>query len=587
MSKNLAQEIRLHGIGVSPGISRGVALVLNDEDEEPPIYKISEDEIDGELARLESALLATREQILEMQERIAGAIGAKDAGIFDAHVLVVEDRMLLDEVAKMLREERYNIEYIFHRVALRYARSLSEIDDAYLRERALDIQDVTRRVIRNLTGKSLRRLGEMDKPHILIAHDITPSDTATMNRELVLGFATDIGSRTSHTAIMAASLNLPAVVGLHTVTDKVSTGDALLLDGYAGLLIIHPSEETLAEYGAIESRKGEVEKRLTDLREQQPVTTDGRHIMLSANIEIVSEVEAVARCGAEGVGLFRTEFLYLNRSTPPDEETQFRAYRTVVEAVAPHGAIIRTLDVGGDKIAGSLEEDGDEANPFLGWRAIRFCLERPDIFKPQIRAILRSGVHGRTLCMFPMISSLGELLQSKALVEECKEELRSEGRDFDERLTLGAMIEVPSAALIADQLAAEVDFFSIGTNDLIQYTIAVDRLNERIAKLYMPTHPAILRLIRQVCDAAHAQGKWVGVCGEMAGDILFTPLLLGLGIDELSAGAALVPRVKHAIRSLNMDTCLRLAEESLSLDDPARIHQLCRDVAQTHYPDML
>ncbi len=587
MSKSLTQEVRLNGIGVSPGIARGIALVLSDEDDDPPIYKIEESEINSELERLESALLATRQQIVEMQERIAGAIGAKDAGIFDAHLLVVEDRTLLDEVAKLLKEERYNIEYIFHRVALRYARSLSEIDDPYLRERALDIHDVTRRVIRNLTGKSLRSLEQIDKPHILIAHDITPSDTATMNRDLVLGFATDVGSRTSHTAIMAASLNLPAIVGLHTVTDKVSTGDSLLLDGYSGLLIIHPSEQTLYEYGAIEHRKGEVEKKLVDLRELMPVTRDGRHIVLSANIEMPSEVEAVARSGAEGIGLFRTEFLFLNRSTPPDEESQFRAYRKIVEAVSPHGAIIRTLDVGGDKIAGSLAEGDREANPFLGWRAIRFCLERPDVFKPQIRAILRSGAFGRALGMFPMISSLEELRQAKAFVEECKNELRAEGVPFDEHLSLGAMIEVPSAAVIADQLAPEVDFFSIGTNDLIQYTIAVDRLNERIARLYTPTHPAILRLIRKVCDAAHAHGKWVGVCGEMAGNVHYTPLLLGLGIDELSAGAALVPRVKNAIRSLSMDTCLQLAEDCLGMDDPTRIEELCRSTAARHYPDML
>lgn len=587
MSNSLSQEIRLQGIGVSPGIARGVALVLSDEDEEPPIYRIGEDEIEGELKRLEAALLATREQIIEMQERIASAIGAKDAGIFDAHVLVVEDRTLLDEVAKVLREERYNIEYIFHRVALRYARSLSEIGDPYLRERALDIHDVTRRVIRNLSGKSPRTIEQIDKPHILIAHDITPSDTASMNRDLVLGFATDVGSQTSHTAIMAASLSLPAIVGLHTATEKISTGDSLLLDGYSGLLIVNPTENTLYEYGAIEIRKGEVEKKLADLRETRPVTTDGRHIVLSANIEMPDELYAVARCGAEGVGLFRTEFLFLNRGSPPDEESQLRTYQQIVKAVAPNGAIIRTLDVGGDKIVGSLSEGGEEANPFLGWRAIRFCLERPEIFKPQIRAILRAGVHGRAMGMFPMISSLEELRRAKAVVEECKAELRAEGKPFDESLSLGAMIEVPSAAVIADLLAAEVDFFSIGTNDLIQYTIAVDRLNERIAKLYMPTHPAILRLIRQVCDAAHAAGRWVGVCGEMAGYPLYTPLLLGLGVDELSAGSALVPRVKNAIRSLDMDTCLQLAQECLGMDDPEKILARCKEVAEAHYPDLL
>ncbi len=582
-----ANEIRLQGIGVAPGIAHGIVQLVAEEDDEPQVYRIPESGIDSEISRLKAALLATREQIVEMQRRIAGAIGAKDAGIFDAHVLVVEDQTLIDEVIKMLREQRFNVEYTFHKVAMRYARSIGDIDDPYLRERALDIQDVTRRVIRNLTGSSLRKHEHMEQPHILVAHDITPSDTATMNRELVLGFATDGGSKTSHTAIMAGSLNLPAVVGLHSITYKVRTGDQILLDGYNGLVIIKPSEQTLAEYNQIASKKDELERRLGQLREAPAVTTDGRQITLSANIETPGELPAVIASGAEGVGLYRTEFLLMNRSTVPDEETQYRVYRKIVSGLAPHTVIIRTLDVGGDKFAASLDSGLDEANPFLGWRAIRLCLERPEVFKPQLRAMLRAGVHGRAMGMFPMISSLDEVHQANALVAECAEELRQQGIEFAEDMKFGIMIEVPSAAMIADKIAPHVEFFSIGTNDLIQYTTAVDRLNDKISALYSPAHPGVLRLIRQVSDAAHAHGKWVGVCGEMAGDPLFVPLLIGLDIDELSVGSILVSRIKSVIRSLEHEYCRDLAARCLELASTGEVIQLCRELANERYPELV
>ncbi len=587
MTESATNEIRLQGIGVSPGIAHGVVQLIGDDDDEPPVYRISEQEVESEISRLQAALLATREQIVEMQRRIAGAIGAKDAGIFDAHVLVVEDQTLIDEVVKMLKEQHYNVEYTFHKVAMRYARSIGDIDDPYLRERALDIQDVTRRVISNLTGSSSRNLEHMDQPHVLVAHDITPSDTASMNRDLVLGFATDGGSKTSHTAIMAGSLNIPAVVGLHSITYKVRTGDDILLDGYAGTVVINPSEQTLAEYGKIVSKKDELERELGLLRETPAVTTDGHQITLSANIETPSELPAVIESGAEGVGLYRTEFLLMNRSTAPDEEAQYRVYRKIVSGVAPHAVIIRTLDVGGDKFADSLESGVAEDNPFLGWRGIRFCLERPEVFKPQLRAILRVGVHGKVMGMFPMISSLDEVLQANALVGECADELRSEGVAYAEDMRFGVMIEVPSAALIADRIAPHVEFFSIGTNDLIQYTTAVDRLNDRISSLYSPTHPGVLRLIKQVSEAAHQHGKWVGVCGEMAGEPLFVPLLIGLDIDELSVGAAVLPRVKSAIRNLDVGNCRELAKRSLGLASAGEVLHLCRELAASRYPALL
>lgn len=580
------RERRFHGVGVSSGIARGTVFVHRPEHEEPPVRRVEESEFPQEIARFEAALIATRAQVLEMQDRIAQSIGAKDASIFDAHLLVVEDRTLIDEVVRTLQQDRYNVEHVFHEVAGRYARTLSEIDDPYLRERALDIHDVTRRVVHNLMGKEGLTLASLAHPHILIAHNLAPSDTAQLNRALVLGFGTDVGSKTSHTAIMARSLNIPAVVGLHDVSLQLATGDHVLLDGYNGLVVVNPSDQTLWEYGELEIKKTEVEEKLTALRETESTTLDGRHVILSANIELPEDIDLVEKSGAEGVGLYRTEFFYLNKTELPSEEDQYRSYRGVAEHVLPHNVIIRTLDLGGDKFMSSLNLP-EELNPFLGWRAIRFCLERVDIFKMQLRAILRASAAGNVKMMYPMISGVSELRQANAILEECRGELRHAGLPFDEKMEVGAMIEIPSAAISADILAREVDFFSIGTNDLIQYAIAVDRLNEHIAHLYEPTHPAIIRLIRMTVEAARTRDLWVGVCGEMAGDIVLTPLLLGLGVDELSAGAALVPRVKRAVRSLEMAACRQLIEDIRHLDNATAILEKCEAVAQSHYPELL
>lgn len=579
-------ERRFHGVGVSPGIARGSIFVHRPEDEEPPIRKISEGEIPAEIARFEAALMTTRAQIVEMQQRIAEAIGAKDAGIFDAHLLVVEDRTLIDEVLRTLTREKTNIEHVFQQVASRYSKTLSEIDDPYLRERALDIHDVMRRVIHNLMGKTGHTLSSITTPHILVAHNLTPSDTAQLNRSLVLGFATDVGSKTSHTAIMARSLSIPAIVGLHDVSVTLATGDQVLLDGYNGLLILNPSDQTLWEYGELEFKQGQVEEKLIELRETASTTTDGRHVILSANIELPEDIELVKKSGAEGIGLYRTEFFYLNKPDLPDEEEQFATYKKVAQDVMPHSVIIRTLDLGGDKFMSALQLP-EELNPFLGWRAIRFCLERVDIFKVQLRAILRASATGNIRMMYPMISGMHELRRANEILEECKEELRREGLPFNNDMEVGAMIEVPSAAVIADVLAREVDFFSIGTNDLIQYSIAVDRINERISYLYEPTHPAIIRLIKMTVDAAHAHNLWVGVCGEMAGEILVTPLLIGLGVDELSTGAALVPRVKRAVQTLDIGVCLQLVEEVRKMDSASQILARCEEIAKSHYPELL
>ena len=579
------EELLLEGMAVAPGIAEGKVLIHFQEEDAIPFRDLSEEELDGEVARFEAALLATRKELGTLQSRLEESTSSGDAGIFDAHLLVLEDPTLIDEVIKGIRREKHNAEFVFQGVAHRFIKTLSSIDDPYLRERAVDLEDVTRRVVRHLLGKSGQRLAGHDRNHIIVADELTPSDTATLNRENVAGFITEKGSRTSHTAIMARSLGIPAIVGMEGICHKLENGWSILMDGYSGKVYLNPTSETLARYQKIAEEKEHIEEGLETLRESDSSTLDGRHITLAANIELPEELDDVAACGADGIGLYRTEFLYFNRITPPDEEEQYTVYKQVAERIAPRAVIIRTLDIGGDKPTECLDL-GQEQNPFLGCRAIRFCLNNPEIFKTQLRAILRAAIHGNLKIMFPMISGHEELLHAKALLAESIAELHERGVPHNPGIELGIMIEVPSAAIMADLLAREVKFFSVGTNDLLQYLMAVDRGNERIAHLHDPANPAVVRILKTVVDAAHAAGIWVGVCGELAGDIEYTPMLVGLGIDELSASAALVPRVKKAIRSLDLTACRELVDLALSGAQSAEIYARTMGLARTRYPDL-
>lgn len=562
----------LRGIPVSPGICRGRILVLGKaQDEAFARRTITEAEIPSQLHRLQTALVQTRHQIHDVQRQVTQALGSQDASIFDAHLLILEDPTLIDEVTRMISEDRVVAEYAFKVVCDRYIKTLNAIEDDYLRERSSDMRDVTSRLLNNLTGREDDfDASKLTEPCIIVSHDLTPSRTAQLDKKLVLGFGTDIGSKTSHTAIMARAMRIPAVVGLQTASREVASGNYVLLDGYNGLIILNPTDQTLFEYGQLVKKQVTLQEKLKDTFDKPAVTCDGKRIVLSANVEQPSDTDAVLASGAEGVGLFRTEYLFINREYLPSEEEQYLAYRQVASALKPNPVIIRTLDLGGDKFLTHLQVP-QEMNPFLGWRAIRFCLQERDIFRNQLRAILRASVEGNVKIMYPMISCLEELNEANSLLDSYKKELDSENIPYNPNLEIGAMIEIPSAALTADALARRVQFFSIGTNDLIQYSLAVDRLNDKIAHLYQPTHPGIIRLISMTVEAARRNKIWTGVCGEMAGDPIMVPLLLGLGVDELSVAPPHVPQIKYLLRRLKMAEAKELADFALSCENGAEV----------------
>jgi phosphoenolpyruvate-protein phosphotransferase (PTS system enzyme I) len=567
--------IKLKGIPAAPGISIAKAYKVGKEEFDIPQEPIRPDEIPLQIQLFEEALISTRKEIIELQKRISKEMGQEEAQIFDAHLLVLEDRMLIEEVISRLKKEQVSVAFIFSEVLKKYIAVFSKIEDEYLRERTADLNDVGKRVLRHLLGKEHKGLKDLKERVVVIAHDLSPSDTAAMHKQLVSAFVTDIGGKTSHTAIMAKSLEIPAVVGSVEATTKIKSGDMLIVDGTMGVVIINPDEETLRVYQEEEQKLIGVAERFVAVKDLPGETKDNHRVKIVANIELPEEIPSVKVHGGEGIGLYRTEFFYMNRKDAPTEEEQFQAYKFVAEEMKDSSVVIRTLDLGGDKYLSQFEMP-KEIQPFLGWRAIRFCLARPDVFKLQLRAILRASAYGKLRLMYPMISSIEELRQSNVILEDCKQELRHERMKFDEDIEVGVMIEVPSAAITADLLAKEADFFSIGTNDLIQYALAVDRANEKVAYLYEPAHPAVLRMIKSIIDAAHAHKIWVGMCGEMASDEIFTLVLLGLGLDEFSLSALAIPQIKYIIRSVTFEDAQRAALQALGLSTTKEVENFMR-----------
>ncbi len=580
------EELIFTGIPASPGIAVAPIHVIARGFSAPEIYEIPEGQVAEEQSRFRNAVDITKKQLSDLQNRLESLAGNSESEIFEAHVMLLEDKSLIDRVMSAIEKRQQNAEYAFYAVMQNFLEAMRRIPDAYLRERTADIEDVSQRVLRNFQIDEDSGHKAPDGTHILLAYDLSPSDTASMNRRHLLGFVTEQGSVNSHTAILARSFGIPAVVGLEVSVIQVTALTPAVIDGYSGKLILNPTPETLEKYAILAAEKQKQSNELDARKNEATETNDGRVITLSANIEFLEELHQVRESGAKGVGLYRTEFLLLNGNEMPDENEQEAAYQRVAKAVDGEIVIIRTLDAGGDKLPiEPLTEP--EPNPFLGWRGIRVSLSRPAMFRDQLRAILRASAHGKLAVMFPLVSGLSELLRAREMLNRCMDELSSEGIAFNEKIPVGVMIEVPSAAVCADLLAPHVDFFSIGTNDLIQYTVAVDRVNPHVADLYRPTHPAVIRLIKRTVEAGESQGIWTGVCGEMAGDIRLTPLLLGLGVEELSVSPKTLPKVGQVIRSLNYGQCHALAENALRESRSQRILDMSLELAKRCYPDLL
>ena len=566
----------ISGIPASPGIVFGKALVLKEEKIVLDMQKIKDSQVDEEIARFYAGREAAVEQLNSIKERAYQSLGEEKAAIFEGHLMILEDEELEEEIIDYLRSNHVNAAVAANVVIDQQVAILSEIDDEYLKERAGDIRDIGNRLIKNILGMHIVDLGEINEEAILVAYDLTPSETAQLNLDKVLGFVTDIGGRTSHTSIMARSLELPAIVGTNNVTELVNTGDFLILDALNNVVYVNPSQEDIQRLKALQAKLADEKAELAKLKDLPALTLDGHRVDVVANIGTIRDIEGAERNGAEGVGLYRTEFLFMDRDQLPTEEEQFIAYKDVVEAMNGNLVILRTMDVGGDKELPYLDLP-KEMNPFLGWRAIRIALDRREILNAQLRAVLRASAYGKLAVMFPMIISVEEIRELKSVIEELKVELRNEGKAFDENIQIGVMVETPSAAVNAKFLAKEVDFFSIGTNDLTQYTLAVDRGNELISHLYNPMSPSVLSLIKQVIDASHAEGKWTGMCGELAGDERATVLLLGMGLDEFSMSAISVPQIKKLIRNVNYQDAKLLAEKALQQPTAAEIERLVID----------
>ena len=564
-------NIILNGIAASSGVAIGKVFVLEEDDfliikKEIPVSKIKQ-----EINRLEIAMSKTKKELEKNQKELNNVLGENYAKIADAHLLILNDPMVKSEVEKMINSG-VNAEYAVHEVVEKISKTFDSMNNDYFRERKNDLLDVAKKVLSNLLGKKKKTLTDLEENSIVFAKTLTPADTITMKEGMIKGFVTEIGGKTSHTALVAQSLEIPAVVGLRDITHKVKQGMSVIVDGNLGLVILEPSKETLENYKREYEKQVSNKKELEKFKDLPAITLDGREVVLGANIENPEEARSALRHGANAIGLYRSEFLFLSGKGFPSEEEHYRNYTAVAKMMMPYEVIIRTMDLGGDKIARlGLMDIGREANPFMGLRAIRFCLKYPEIFKAQLKGILRASVHGNVKIMYPMISRISEIRDANRILEQAKEELKKEGKKFKDDIEVGVMIEVPSAAIISDVIAREVDFLSIGTNDLIQYTMAVDRVNSDVAHLYSPMHPAILRLLKTIIDSAHAAGKNVGMCGEMAGDPAYTAVLLGLGLDEFSMSAVQIPKVKKIIRNISKTEAKSLVENLLKCSNMQEI----------------
>lgn len=558
----------LHGIAASNGIAIAKAYRLVEPD--LTVEKKTVEDTAAEVERFRQAMAKSKSELEAIRDRAKIDLGADKAAIFEAHLLVLSDPELNAPIEDKIQSEKVNAESALKETADMFVMMFEQMDNEYMKERAADIRDVTKRVLAHLLEVQLVNPSMIAEEVIIVAEDLTPSDTAQLNRQFVKGFTTNIGGRTSHSAIMARSMEIPAVVGTKTATEDINNGDLVIVDGLKGEVHINPTPELVSEYRKIHEDYEVQKAEWAKLVNEQTVSADGHHVELASNIGTPNDLKGVIENGGEGVGLYRTEFLYMGRDQLPSEEEQFEAYKAVLEGMAGKAVVVRTLDIGGDKELPYLELP-KEMNPFLGYRAIRLCLEEQGIFRTQLRALLRASSYGNLKIMFPMIATLDEFREAKAILEEEKQKLISEGQKVAEKIELGIMVEIPSTAVLADQFAKEVDFFSIGTNDLIQYTMAADRMNQRVSYLYQPYSPSILRLVKMVIDAAHAEGKWAGMCGEMAGDETAIPVLLGLGLDEFSMSATSILRARSLIKNLRKSDMEKLAQEVLNMQTTKQV----------------
>ncbi len=565
---------QLTGIAASNGIAIAKAYKLAIPDLSFDKKKV--DNTTNEVERLTNALEVSKSELEKIKEHARTSLGDEHAEIFSAHLLVLSDPELINPIKDKIETDQVNAEFALDETAQMFIEMFENMDNEYMRERAADIKDVTKRVMAHLLEVSFPNPALIDDEVIVIAEDLTPSDTAQLNKQFVQGFTTNIGGRTSHSAIMARSLEIPAVVGTKAITEQAKEGDILIVDGIDGTVIINPTDDEINEYKLKQQNFEEQKQEWAKLKDEPTISKDGTHVELVANIGTPNDVEGVINNGGEGVGLYRTEFLYMGKNELPTEDEQFDAYKSVLEQMGDKPVVVRTLDIGGDKELPYLELP-DEMNPFLGYRAIRLCLERDDIFRTQLRALLRASRYGNLKIMFPMIATLDEFRQAKAILLEEKENLTKEGTEVSDDIEVGIMVEIPSTAVIARQFAKEVDFFSVGTNDLIQYTLAADRMNERVSYLYQPYHPAILNLVNNVIEAAHAEGKWAGMCGEMAGDSIAIPILLGLGLDEFSMSATSILPARTQMKDLSKEELASYKDQLLSMGTADEVEAFIRE----------